>query len=233
MKLLAFDTSAEDCSAALWQNGETCFRHDLVQRQHNQRILPMLQTLLEENGMALGDLDALAFGRGPGSFTGVRIATAVAQGLAFAVQRPLLPVSTLAAVAHRAWREQGQERTLVAFDARMGEVYWAAYRILDQGECLLLSPEQVSDPTAVTIPEQDVGGAWAVAGSGWESYPRQLRQSLGREPLAIWPRLGCHALDLAMIAARQFAEGAGVAAEQGQPVYLRNRVTHRQTDRRS
>ena len=119
--LLALDTATEACSVALLHAGKVISHYEVIPRLHAQRLLPMIQTLLAEAGITLSAVDALAFGRGPGAFTGVRIAVGVVQGLAFALQRPVLPVSTLATIAQRAHREHGAEQVAVAVDARMDD----------------------------------------------------------------------------------------------------------------
>ncbi len=128
MKLLAIDTSTDACSAALWLNGEVRQRYQVAPREHGQLILPMIESLLAEAGLALTQLDTLAFGRGPGGFTGVRIANSVIQGLAFGADLPVVPISSLAALAQGAYTEMGTPQILAAIDARIGEVYWGAYR---------------------------------------------------------------------------------------------------------
>ena len=127
MKLLAIDTSGDACSAALFLDGVIEQRLDPTPRRHGELLLPMMQALLESAGIGLDALDAIAFGRGPGSFTGVRIAVAVAQGGAFGAGCPTVPVSTLAAMAVGEYRRTGRRRVLAALDARMGEVYWGVY----------------------------------------------------------------------------------------------------------
>ena len=125
MRILAIDTATEACSAALWNDGNTCAHFELCPREHTQRILPIVQDILTQGGVSLTDLDALAFGRGPGSFTGVRIGIGIAQGLALGAELPMIGVSTLVTMAQGAWRKQGATRVLAAIDARMGEVYWS------------------------------------------------------------------------------------------------------------
>ena len=155
--LLALDTATEACSVALLHDGKVASHYEVIPRLHAQRLLPMVQALLGEAGVALSAVDAIAFGRGPGAFTGVRIAIGVVQGLAFALQRPVLPVSTLATIAQRAWREQGATQVAAAIDARMDEVYWGCYRE-HGGEMQLVGSEAVLPPEQAVLPRA-AGGA--------------------------------------------------------------------------
>jgi tRNA threonylcarbamoyladenosine biosynthesis protein TsaB len=221
MKLLAIDTSAEACSAALWQDGELSDRFLVQPRGHSASILAMMQGLLEEAGLRPVDLDALAFGRGPGSFTGVRIATGVIQGVAYAVGLPVVPVSNLAALAQRHFRESGARRVLPAFDARMQEVYWGAYEVDDQGLVRLKGEEQVGSPERVSLPE---GSGWHGVGSGWMSYGEVLARRMGQSLAEVHPRQLCHALDIARLGVAGFAAGRAVSAGEALPIYLRDRV---------
>lgn len=222
MRLLAIDTSGESCSAALYLDGELRDRFAVQPRGHAELILGMMQALLAESGLALGQLDALAYGRGPGSFTGVRIATGVVQGAAFGAGLPVVPVSTLAALAQRHYRETGAERVLPAFDARMHEVYWAAYELREDGLMGLLGRESVSAPERV---ERPPGAGWQGVGSGWLSYGELLRHRLGDAVESVHPRQICHARDVAVLGVQGLAAGTAVSAGEVLPVYLRNQVT--------
>ena len=144
MKILALDTATEACSAALLIDGEIRERFEIAPRAHARLLLPMLEDLLAEAGLKPAQLDAIAFGRGPGSFTGLRIAASVAQGIAFAADLPVLPVSTLAALAWPALRAARADQVFAAIDARMGEIYCAGFGLAAQGELLMLSEEQVT-----------------------------------------------------------------------------------------
>lgn len=221
MKLLAIDTAAEACSAALFLDGGVQSRFLIAPRRHGELILAMLDELLTAAGLTLTDLDALAFGRGPGAFTGVRIATGVVQGAAFGANLPVVPVSNLAALAQRHFRENGHRRVLSALDARMGEVYWGAYAIDPGGLARLVGTEQVATPEQVNVPE---GGDWHGAGSGWASYGEALRRRVGELLGSVTPELVCHAEDVAVLGVAGFLEGQAVSAEQALPVYLRDQV---------
>lgn len=215
--LLALDTATEACSVALLHDGRVLSHYEVIPRLHAQRLLPMIQQLLGEAGIALSAVDALAFGRGPGAFTGVRIAIGVVQGLAFALERPVLPVSTLACIAQRALREQGAGQVAVAIDARMDEVYWGCYRARE-GEMQLLGSEAVLPPEQVALP-RDAGGEWFGAGTGWRYADR-----LALTPLGLDASLLPHAEDLLRLATFAWQRGEALPAEQAQPVYLRDNV---------
>ncbi|HLA75288.1 MAG TPA: tRNA (adenosine(37)-N6)-threonylcarbamoyltransferase complex dimerization subunit type 1 TsaB [Gammaproteobacteria bacterium] len=220
MKILALDTSTEACSAALSINGEISERFELAPRGHSQLILPMLNDLLREAGLALAQIDAVAFGCGPGSFTGLRIAAGVTQGIAFGADLPVIPISSLAALAQGAHRETGVANILAAIDARMGEVYWAAYQCTN-GLMQLIGDEGVFAPDKVPVPES---GMWHGIGSGWGAYgdalQHRLSDILGTCHADRYPR----ARDVALLAADKFSRGQTIGAEQALPVYLRNEV---------
>ena len=160
MRILAIDTATEACSAALWNDGTLSAHFEICPREHTQRILPLVQDVLNESGTLLTELDALAFGRGPGSFTGVRIGIGIAQGLALGAGLPMIGVSTLATMAQGAWRKNGATRVLAAIDARMGEVYWAEYQRNEQGVWHGEESEAVLKPEAVRERLQRLEGPW-------------------------------------------------------------------------
>ena len=213
MKLLALDTATEACSAALLRDGEMLERYELIGRGHAERLLPMIDELLAEAAVPLAGLDAIAFGRGPGGFTGLRIAAGT--GL------PVLPVSDLAAIAAAGARVSGLGRVLACMDARMGQVYWAAF------DCAgaiprALTVEGVADPEQVRPPGQE---AWFGAGRGFAAYPAladRLREQLTGTASELLPR----ASDIGLIAASDFAAGGGLDAARALPVYLRDEVVH-------
>jgi tRNA threonylcarbamoyladenosine biosynthesis protein TsaB len=217
MKLLAFETATEACSVALWLDGEVRERFELAPRRHAELSLPWAEQLLVEAGIAKSQLDAIAVGRGPGAFTGVRLAIALAQGIALALDRPVVPVSTLATLALQA---RG-ERVLAAIDARMGEVYWAAFA--RDGEGLRATTREAVGPaTAVDLPGGE--GAWDGVGTGFAAGDGALRQHLGNRLVAVDATALPHAADVARLAAQAFARGESVAAEHLEPAYLRDNV---------
>ena len=217
MKLLALETATEACSAAVWGDGAVLERYEIAPRRHAALILPMIESVLAEAGLTINQLDGIAVGRGPGAFTGVRIAVSVAQGLAFAADLPVVPVSTLAALALGAARETGQMRIATALDARMGEVYWGTWAV-SEDRVALLGEERVCAPALVTAPPD----GWFGVGSGWSAYAQALSQRLTVNGWAgdRYP----HASDIVRLAADPARRDSWVTAEQALPVYLRDRV---------
>ncbi len=224
MKILALDTATEACSAALLVDGAVCERYEVLGRGHAERLLPMVREVLAEGGVALGALDAIAFGRGPGGFTGLRIAAGVTQGLAFGAGLPVAPVSNLAALAARAATHHAARHVVACLDARMAQVYWAPFDCADAAAPVALGQERVADPEALRLP----AGAerWFGAGHGFAGYPA-LRALLGARLADCDPELLPHAREIALIGAAAFAAGRTVPAEQAVPVYLRDDVAHR------
>lgn len=221
MKLLALDTATEACSAALLVDGKLFERYEETPRAHSKRILPMIDELLKEANVKRGELDAIAFGRGPGSFVGARIGAGVTQGISLTLELPVIPVSSLAAIAQRCYRETGAKRIVAAIDARMKEVYWGAYELNDEGIMTLQAEEIVAGPDQITLPK---GNEWVGAGSGWEAYPDILQQRMGKQLSHSVGFLLPRAIDVAMIGQALFQRGETVTPEQALPVYLRNNV---------
>jgi tRNA threonylcarbamoyladenosine biosynthesis protein TsaB len=224
MKLLALDTSTEACSVALLLDGVTHARYELAPGAHSRLVLPMIESLFAETGLRLRDLDALAFGRGPGSFTGVRIAAGVVQGLAFGADLPVVPVSTLAAVAQGALALHRADHVLAALDARMHEVYWGAYEVGADGVMRAVQNEAVVAPGQVMVPARD---HWYGAGPGWGPYRDALTARVGARLAGCDATLFPRAAFMLPIAAAEFVRGAVVPAELALPVYLRDQVAHR------
>ena len=223
MKLLAIETATDACSAALSIDGEIIERFEIAPRAHTELILPMVDALMVESGLRISQIDAMAFGRGPGAFTGVRIAVGVTQGIAFAADLSVVPVSTLAALAQGVNAGEGlAERVLVALDARMDEVYWGAYQRNGAGLMELVGLECVSAPNEVPLP---TGKGWVGAGIGWTAYddrlPAHCEGLVSTWDGAVFPR----ARDVALLGVAGCLAGQSVSAEQALPVYLRDKVT--------
>jgi tRNA threonylcarbamoyladenosine biosynthesis protein TsaB len=218
MKLLALETATEACSVALHVDGGVIARFRHAPRLQTELLLPMTEEVLAEAGLALGDLDALAYSRGPGAFTGVRIAAAAVQAFAFARDLPVVPVSSLQTLAQGVWRVHGARKVLAVFDARMDEVYAGAYEIKD-GLMQPLDEEHLCAPA--NLPEK-LRGEFFAAGNGVAAYEAQLRAqcTLSGVDAGMFPS----AEDLLPLALAHFAQAGGLAPELALPVYLRDEV---------
>jgi tRNA threonylcarbamoyladenosine biosynthesis protein TsaB len=219
--LLVIDTSTEACSVALSVDGDTTEVLEVIPRGHTQRIMPMINEVLAQAAVSLKQLDAIAFGRGPGAFTGLRIAAGVVQGLAYGANLPVIPVSTLASLAQSAVRESEAEYTIAAIDARMSEVYWALYK-QDDGLATLIGKEQLTPPQRVTADDQHASVQWIGMGTGC-AYQDQFQLKLKNSFVGRYPR----ARDMATLAQDLWARGCVVSAEHAIPVYLRDDVVHK------
>ena len=231
MKILALDTSTEACSAALLIDDDIQQRYQVAPREHGALILPMIEALLSEAGLSPTQLDALAFGRGPGAFVGVRIATGVAQGIAYAADLPVIPVSSLAALA----QSVDYDCVYSAIDARMNEVYWGTYQRNHQGIVQLLGNETVCPPEDVAsiLPENLAQKSeWYGVGTGWGAYADILRNqvnNLNAYEANIYPQ----AKYIAHIARQEFLAGHVVDAANAMPTYLRNDVAKKSVAKKS
>jgi tRNA threonylcarbamoyladenosine biosynthesis protein TsaB len=223
MKILALETSTEYCSVALWQDGTVSERSALVGQKHSELLLAMLDELLQEAGVKLAQLDGIAFGAGPGSFTGVRIACGVAQGLALGAELPVLGVSTLQAVA----QDSGQDRVIVALDARMAEVYFAVYEKRDGAWQALCAPTLCLPADAPLV----TGNDWLGAGSGFGVHGDTLAARYAGQLRALDAQCVPQARAIAALAAPLFAAGQGVDAALAMPVYLRDKVALKTSER--
>lgn len=222
MKILAIETATEACSAALDINNNCIQRFEIAPRQHTQLILPMIDELLREADIKINDLDAIAFGQGPGAFTGVRIAIGVIQGLAFAHDLPVIPVSTLAALAQHFANEH--QCIASAIDARMQEIYWGLYKKDDSGIMQTIIEEQVCSPTEASIPGE---GVWFGVGTGWNTYSEELQSKFTNNFLGFNGDILPSATDIITLAKPAYIEGKAVSVETATPVYLRNNVANK------
>ncbi|WP_237065553.1 tRNA (adenosine(37)-N6)-threonylcarbamoyltransferase complex dimerization subunit type 1 TsaB [Microbulbifer guangxiensis] len=223
MKLLALDTTSGACSVALYEDGRVTEQFVRAERDHTRRLLPMVDEVLAQGGVEIAQLDAFAVSRGPGSFTGLRIAISCVQGLAFAADKPVVPVSSLAALAagaHRQHPEWQQAPVVAALDARMGQVYWGVYSP-KAPNCSLL-PEAVQDPAqaAQQLRESDLPQELYGVGPGW--HYEELAQAPVR---AVEVEALIHARDIAELAALLWQNGVSVRAEELEPLYLRDEIT--------
>jgi tRNA threonylcarbamoyladenosine biosynthesis protein TsaB len=227
--ILALDSSTDACSVALYADGKLDAMFELAAKSHTQRLLPMVDELLQRNNLALRDLDAIAFGRGPGSFTGLRICMGIVQGLAFGAQLPVIPVSTLQAMALGYYRANPDVScpVLASLDARMDEVYWGLFGG-EEGSVSALSDECVMKPEVLSTQDavQSLAGQFIAVGSGWH-YPAMQSLATSTIVLDAQPQ----AEDMALIAAQVWAAGGAIDVLDAQPVYLRDTISWQKRQR--
>jgi len=217
MKLLAIETATEACSVAVHVDGAVIERFQIAPRRHAELTLPWAAALLAEAGISRSQLDAVAISRGPGAFTGVRLAIAIAQGIALAIDRPLLAISTLQVLALRA--PAGQDAVLAAIDARMGEVYTGRFARTD-GQWQAIDSEQVLAPETVVLD----GQGWFGVGTGFAAADGLLATALAPGLVGVDAAALPHAADLATLAVAAWGRGEAIAPELVEPTYLRNNV---------
>ena len=235
MNILAIDTATEACSAALYINGEVTTQYQLAPREHSRLILKMIDSLLLEANLSVNRLDAIAFGQGPGSFMGLRIAAGVVQGISFAHDIPVIPISTLKTIAQLAFERTKNKNILVAIDARMDEVYWGAYFLNDvhlhkpamseqqwciDGEECVISPDKVNLSEMLTKQNK----IWVAAGSGWGCYADRLLKANNFTIQSMLVDFFPAASAIVTLAVDELKAGNTVSAAEAIPVYLRNDV---------
>jgi len=213
--ILALETSSELASAALLHEDRILARESSGVHTHSHAILPMVQSILSEAGISLQQCNAIAYGSGPGSFTGVRTACGIAQGLSFGLNLPVVQIVTLQAMAEACRALDGTDNVLVIMDARMGEVYWAQYRF--NGAWQEVVAPTLSKPADV-VPLGQV----SACGNGLQSYAELFRSARFAENMR--PGIVPHATQIAHLARIAFTSGAGIAARDAHPLYLRNKV---------
>jgi tRNA threonylcarbamoyladenosine biosynthesis protein TsaB len=223
MRILALETSTEYCSVALWQDGAVLGHGMLAGQKHSEILIPMLDGLMREAGVKLTDLAGIAFGAGPGSFTGVRIACSTAQGLALGANLPVARVCTLQALA----QASGQDKVIAALDARMAEVYYAAYENKDGAWVTVCEPTLCLPHDAPYI----AGTGWFGTGSGFIAHGEQLRKSYAANLAAVDELAVPQATAIAQLAATMIAAGEGVDAAEALPLYLRDKVALKTSER--
>ena len=223
MKILALETSTEYCSVALWQDGVAVARNELAGQKHSEMLMPMLSALLQDARCGIRDMDGIAFGSGPGSFTGVRIACGVAQGLALGADLQVAGICTLLALA----QGSGHSRVIAALDARMGEIYCAAYENLDEGWMEVFAPCLCKPEEAPAM----TGGGWFGAGSGFAAFSEILQKRYAGQLAGMDADAVPRAEHIAALGALQFAGGLGMDAASAQPFYLRDKVALKTAER--
>ncbi|HSQ05323.1 MAG TPA: tRNA (adenosine(37)-N6)-threonylcarbamoyltransferase complex dimerization subunit type 1 TsaB [Burkholderiales bacterium] len=223
MKVLALDTSTEYCSVALWCDGRIVERDIHAGQRHSQLLLGMVDEVLEEGGVALGELDGIAYGEGPGSFTGLRIACGVTQGLAYAHGLPVVGIGTLLAMAE----EVSAERVVCAIDARMKEVYHAAYTRTESGWTVVHAPGLCRPDAVPPLPE----GEWVACGSGFAAYREMLAARYANRVVKVVADAYPRARHIAQCSVPRFERGETVSAEAAVPYYIRDKVALRTDER--
>ncbi|WP_018867395.1 MULTISPECIES: tRNA (adenosine(37)-N6)-threonylcarbamoyltransferase complex dimerization subunit type 1 TsaB [unclassified Thioalkalivibrio] len=227
MRLIALETATEQCSAALYVDGEILGVAERAARRHGELILGQVEQLLREADIPRASLDGVAVGRGPGAFTGVRLGLGVAQGMAFALDRPVVPVSTLQALAQQALREGRRPAgVLAALDARMGEIYWSLCPA--RGDRVETAAEQVGAPASLA-PAWPEGERFGL-GSAFAAFP-ELAAAHGLAMAAVDPDALPDAREIALLAVDAWERGEAVAPEYAQPEYIRNDVARPATPR--
>ncbi len=228
MKILAVDTATEACSAALLIDGDIQERYQLAPREHTKLILPMIDSLMAEAQINTQDLDALAFGRGPGSFTGVRIATGIIQGIAFAADLPVAPISTLAAIAQGCIESTTHNVIFTAVDARMNEIYWAVYHRNPENFVELVGKESVTPIQTIEY----TGSKGFGIGSAWKIHETAMIKQLSNFLIDYDANHLPKASTIAKLGARDYSLGKTVPVEQAMPVYLRDKVAEKESERK-
>lgn len=229
MKLLAFDTSSSACSVAVQHTDDVlsvakiASLHRILPLKQAQHIIPMIKEVLEMSSLSIQDLTGIAYGCGPGSFTGIRIASCVAQGIGFAANLPLVPISSLAAIAQTALETLQWLKVLVVVDARMDQVYWACYEVDESGLMQLVGSERVSLPEEIRIPAhwQTVEARWCAVGDGWQKYEQKMVSALEQQPWQVAANLLPAAASMLPMATLKFTRGECVKAAFAHSVYLR------------
>ena len=215
--ILALETATAACSVALWCNGIVKRQFEITPQGHSEIILDMIDTLLNKSRIELNSVDAIAFGSGPGSFVGVRIAAGVAQGLAFGIDRPVIHVSTLQTLAQTAYQIKKNKYVLAGWDARMNSMYWGGYQADESGVMQSIIPDQVSNPTEINWPNK----SWLAVGNAWMLYYSSLKKTVPEIYSDIFP----DAASLVIIANQKYLRGEIAAPEKSEPTYIRNQVT--------
>lgn len=221
ISILAIETSTDACSIALKHDEQIYLRFEIAPKRHTQLILPMCESILKEAHLEIKDLSAIAFGCGPGSFTGLRIAAGITQGLAFAHHLPVIPISSLRVLAQTIYNEFGYKKILTGFDARMQEIYWGEYQLNENNLMQANMPDALLKPTEINSPAQN---DWIGAGSAWQTYPEELKKILSDKVKEIIVDAYPSAVAVAQCAEVDYLAGKTVTAENARPVYLRDQI---------
>lgn len=221
--VLAFDAATTACTAALLVEDKVYEFFEIAPRRHSELIIEMINNLLVNADIKLQNVDVIAFGCGPGSFMGVRIATGVAQGLAFGIEKPVIAVSTLQTLAQTAYEETKAENILTGWDARMDEIYWGTYQLNKNGLMKAVMDDCLDKPNAIRLPLEK---EWLAVGNAWEIYEEQLPEEIKRYLISFNNDIYPHAGVITKIALEKYQQGSVLPPEKAEPMYLRNKVTH-------
>lgn len=220
-KLLAFETATAACSVALWLNGAITQRFEIAPQRHSDILLNLVDELLSDAQINLRNLDAIAFGSGPGSFMGVRIATGVAQGIAYGIDLPVIPVSTLQALAQAAYQKINSEQVIVGWDARMNSIYWGVYQVDTKRIMQEIIGDHMDHPMDIEFPK----GKSIGVGNAWSVYKSSLPPDFQFIKEDIYP----DATSVALIAQQKFKQGSVLLPKKAEPTYIREKVAHPST----
>lgn len=229
--ILVIDTATETCSVALKYHDKVYKRSKIAPREHGELVLPMVDAVLTEAGVRLDQLDVIAYGQGPGAFTGLRICISIVQGLAFGVQLPVVGISSLQTMAQGLYKTTQAEHVLAAIDARMSEVYWGYYRLDANGLMVLSGEELVCAPEVVTVSGADTSITYNAVGTGWQTYSKELSETLNLPIIIQKEPLYPVAEDMLPMAEHLYQQGQSFSAEQALPVYLRDNVAKKAKQR--
>lgn len=218
VKILAFDTSTIACTVGLLDGDRIKVLHELAPKQQTKLILPMINELLNHNHLSFNDLDAVAYGVGPGSFTGIRIASCVAQAIGYVTELPLIPISSMATLAQAAFLESGWKNLLVSVDAREGHIYWAHYSMNQADQMTLIGKEEISLPEHLAL---SIADEWYSVGDAWQHYHDILIDKFNNKPKQINALQLPTAQALLMLARTKFSRREWVSSGDVVPIYLR------------
>lgn len=225
-KILAIDSATDACSVALLTENKIIETFQMAPQQHGSLLLPMIQELLTQAKLSLSSLQALAFSCGPGSFTGIRIAAGIIQGLAMSADLPVILISTLQIMAQGAFREKNIPRVIVSLDARMNEIYWGVYQLDTNQIMQAIIPDNLYHPAEVPLPPEN---NWLGVGNGWKTYRDILKQKCQNKIVDIDADQYPHAKDILTIALEHYKQGNTVTADQALPIYLRDETAWKKT----
>jgi tRNA threonylcarbamoyladenosine biosynthesis protein TsaB len=231
-RILALDTAMDNCSAALQIGNIITARDELAPQKQSELILPMIESLLSENNLKLNELNAVSFGSGPGSFTGARLAASITQGLCFAHHLTAIPISTLRALAEGVYRKYHDTHVLIAIDAHLHEIYWAAYAIDNAGIMQPVLQDLLCPPENLSFVPDIINNTWSIVGDAWETYAEILKEQCRISGIKFtnntYPKQHSHAYDIVQLASYDYKKlGFLTSNKNALPNYLQNNIYKR------